>query len=110
MLMLRDVNQRFMGWPVGRRGQSVGLNSTTLCLMSAKLTHIWGFQRVISLFEVTSPSTNVRYEVQLKGAGKTPYSRFADGQAVLRSSIREFIASEGRVLLVQMLHIAFGKP
>jgi len=34
------------------------------------------------------------YEVQLKGAGPTPYSRFADGRAVLRSSIREYLASE----------------
>jgi len=32
--------------------------------------------------------------LQLKGAGKTPYSRFADGKAVLRSSIREFLCSE----------------
>jgi len=35
-----------------------------------------------------------RYEVQLKGAGVTPYSRTADGRAVLRSSIREYVASE----------------
>ncbi|KAM9899752.1 hypothetical protein OXX79_005557 [Metschnikowia pulcherrima] len=34
------------------------------------------------------------YEVQLKGSGKTPYSRFADGKAVVRSSIREYIISE----------------
>ena len=34
------------------------------------------------------------YEMQLKGAGKTPYSRFGDGRAVLRSSIREFLCSE----------------
>lgn len=33
-------------------------------------------------------------ELQLKGAGLTPYSRMADGRAVLRSSIREFLASE----------------
>lgn len=33
-------------------------------------------------------------EVQLKGAGRTPYSRGGDGRAVLRSSIREFLASE----------------
>ncbi|MGO4391561.1 YdiU family protein [Variovorax sp. M-6] len=33
-------------------------------------------------------------EVQLKGAGLTPYSRMADGRAVLRSSIREFVCSE----------------
>ncbi len=34
------------------------------------------------------------YEVQLKGAGATPYSRMGDGRAVLRSSIREFLCSE----------------
>lgn len=32
--------------------------------------------------------------MQLKGAGRTPYSRFADGYAVLRSSIREYLGSE----------------
>jgi uncharacterized protein YdiU (UPF0061 family) len=35
-----------------------------------------------------------RWELQLKGAGKTPYSRMGDGRAVLRSSIREFLCSE----------------
>ncbi|RKF75323.1 UPF0061 protein C20G4.05c [Golovinomyces cichoracearum] len=59
---------------------------------------VWAGQlgdgRVISLFEITNPNTNLRYELQLKGAGITPYSRFADGKAVLRSSIREFICSE----------------
>jgi uncharacterized protein YdiU (UPF0061 family) len=34
------------------------------------------------------------WEVQLKGSGQTPYSRMGDGRAVLRSSIREFLASE----------------
>lgn len=34
------------------------------------------------------------WEVQIKGAGPTPYSRFADGRAVLRSTIREYLASE----------------
>ncbi len=34
------------------------------------------------------------YEVQLKGSGKTPYSRFGDGRAVLRSCVREFLCSE----------------
>ena len=53
-----------------------------------------GDGRAISLFETTNPTTSVRYELQLKGAGKTPYSRFADGRAVLRSSIREFVVSE----------------
>ncbi|KAJ5794456.1 hypothetical protein N7457_001055 [Penicillium paradoxum] len=53
-----------------------------------------GDGRAISLFECTNPETNKRYELQLKGAGKTPYSRFADGKAVLRSSIREYVVSE----------------
>lgn len=53
-----------------------------------------GDGRAISLFEATNPSSNTRYELQLKGAGRTPYSRFADGRAVLRSSIREFVVSE----------------
>jgi uncharacterized protein YdiU (UPF0061 family) len=53
-----------------------------------------GDGRAISLFESTNPATGTRYEVQLKGAGRTPYSRFADGRAVLRSSIREFVVSE----------------
>jgi uncharacterized protein YdiU (UPF0061 family) len=53
-----------------------------------------GDGRAISLFETTNPTTKKRYELQLKGAGITPYSRFADGKAVLRSSIREFIVSE----------------
>jgi serine/tyrosine/threonine adenylyltransferase len=35
-----------------------------------------------------------RFELQLKGAGETPYSRSADGRAVLRSSLREFLCSE----------------
>lgn len=35
-----------------------------------------------------------RFELQLKGGGETPYSRSADGRAVLRSSLREFLCSE----------------
>ncbi|KAF2085837.1 UPF0061-domain-containing protein [Saccharata proteae CBS 121410] len=53
-----------------------------------------GDGRAISLFETTNSTTGARFELQLKGAGKTPYSRFADGKAVLRSSIREFVVSE----------------
>jgi uncharacterized protein YdiU (UPF0061 family) len=57
-----------------------------------------GDGRVVNLFEIPKPypdSTNRDvYEIQLKGAGKTPFSRFADGKAVLRSSIREYIISE----------------
>ena len=51
-----------------------------------------GDGRAITLGEVTTESGI--HELQLKGAGHTPYSRFADGKAVLRSSIREFLCSE----------------
>ena len=44
--------------------------------------------------EVADGTSTAFVDVQLKGAGKTPYSRHADGAAVLRSSLREFYASE----------------
>ncbi|MDB5796227.1 MAG: YdiU family protein [Paucimonas sp.] len=40
-----------------------------------------------------------KLELQLKGAGRTPYSRMGDGRAVLRSSIREFLCSEAMAAL-----------
>jgi serine/tyrosine/threonine adenylyltransferase len=52
-----------------------------------------GDGRAITLGEVLTPKGE-RCELQLKGAGRTPYSRAGDGRAVLRSSIREFLASE----------------
>jgi uncharacterized protein YdiU (UPF0061 family) len=52
-----------------------------------------GDGRAISLGEVVLAGGD-RRELQLKGAGPTPYSRSADGRAVLRSSIREFLCSE----------------
>jgi len=52
-----------------------------------------GDGRAISLGEVVN-AAGQRWELQLKGAGATPYSRSADGRAVLRSSIREFLCSE----------------
>ncbi len=51
-----------------------------------------GDGRAITLGEWKTQSTF--YELQLKGAGPTPYSRRADGRAVLRSSVREFLISE----------------
>jgi uncharacterized protein YdiU (UPF0061 family) len=58
---------------------------------------VWAGQlgdgRAISLGEVRT-GAGERWELQLKGAGMTPYSRRADGRAVLRSSIREFLCSE----------------
>jgi uncharacterized protein YdiU (UPF0061 family) len=52
-----------------------------------------GDGRAITLGELVNKAGE-RFEVQLKGAGPTPYSRYADGRAVLRSSIREFLCSE----------------
>lgn len=51
-----------------------------------------GDGRAINLFEHIY--NHIRYTFQLKGAGQTPYSRNADGYAVLRSSIREHLCSE----------------
>jgi uncharacterized protein YdiU (UPF0061 family) len=52
-----------------------------------------GDGRAINLGEVQTPA-NGRWMLQLKGAGPTPYSRTADGLAVMRSSVREFLCSE----------------
>ena len=50
------------------------------------------------MYTVVTPhpsDPDLTYELQLKGAGRTPFSRSADGLAVLRSSIREFLGAEG---------------
>ncbi len=52
----------------------------------------YGDGRAISILEAVI--NGKRWEMQLKGGGKTPYCRGADGRAVLRSSIREFLAQE----------------
>eukprot|EP00808_Paulinella_micropora_P005733 g34218.t1 len=64
----------------------------------------YGDGRAISVAEVLIPSSGQdskgpeksgrRWEMQLKGAGRTPFCRGADGRAVLRSSVREFLVSE----------------
>jgi uncharacterized protein YdiU (UPF0061 family) len=56
-----------------------------------------GDGRAINLTEVVHH--NQRWAIQLKGAGKTPYSRTADGLAVLRSSVREYLCSEAMFYL-----------
>ncbi|RYY64862.1 MAG: YdiU family protein, partial [Chitinophagaceae bacterium] len=52
-----------------------------------------GDGRAITLGELVTPNGETR-ELQLKGAGPTAYSRRADGRAVLRSSVREYLMSE----------------
>jgi uncharacterized protein YdiU (UPF0061 family) len=57
---------------------------------------VWAGQlgdgRAHLLGEIVGPNGN--WEVQLKGSGRTPYSRMGDGRAVVRSSVREYLASE----------------
>ncbi len=52
----------------------------------------YGDGRAVSIFE--GVLNGKRWEMQLKGGGRTPYCRGADGRAVLRSSVREFLAQE----------------
>ncbi len=73
----------------------------------------YGDGRAISILELKLPIISepiiffgtrgnhrpARWEFQLKGSGKTPYCRGADGRAVLRSSVREFIVSEAMASL-----------
>lgn len=65
---------------------------------------VWAGQlgdgRAILLGEAVAPAEPLgTLELQLKGSGKTPYSRMGDGRAVLRSSIREFLCSEAMAAL-----------
>ncbi|KAF8207615.1 UPF0061-domain-containing protein [Mycena galopus ATCC 62051] len=54
-----------------------------------------GDGRATSILVTPHPeSTELSYELQLKGAGRTPFSRSADGLAVTRSSVREYLCSE----------------
>ena len=62
---------------------------------------VWAGQlgdgRALWLGELDTPAGPM--ELQLKGSGKTPYSRMGDGRAVLRSTIREFLCSEAMAAL-----------
>ena len=73
-----------------------GMQAYATCYGGHQFGH-WAGQlgdgRAINLGEIVN-SHNQRWALQLKGAGPTPYSRSADGLAVLRSSIREFLCSE----------------
>ncbi|MGV6816311.1 MAG: protein adenylyltransferase SelO [Thiotrichales bacterium] len=73
-----------------------GMDPFAMCYGGHQFGH-WAGQlgdgRAINLGEVISPHQQ-RLMLQLKGAGPTPYSRSADGFAVLRSSVREYLCSE----------------
>src|SRR3954470_22280921 len=76
--------------------QLPGMDPVAACYGGHQFGH-WAGQlgdgRAISLGEVKN-RRGEHWELQLKGAGPTPYSRTADGRAVLRSSVREFLCSE----------------
>ncbi len=73
-----------------------GMDPYAMCYGGHQFGH-WAGQlgdgRAINLGELPGESGE-RWVLQLKGAGPTPYSRTADGRAVLRSSVREFLCSE----------------
>lgn len=70
--------------------------STLAAVYSGHQFGVWAGQlgdgRAHLLGEVAGPDGP--WELQLKGAGMTPYSRMGDGRAVLRSSVREYLAAE----------------
>lgn len=79
-------------------GNCIAPGSTPLAAVySGHQFGVWAGQlgdgRAILLGDLPA-SDGTRIELQLKGAGPTPYSRMGDGRAVLRSSIREFLCSE----------------
>ncbi|MGF1736572.1 protein adenylyltransferase SelO [Photobacterium satsumensis] len=81
---------RKMGWATGYALSIFGNEYTEQCPF--KTGNGYGDGRAISVFE--GVLNNKRWEMQLKGGGPTPYCRGADGRAVLRSSVREFLAQE----------------
>lgn len=78
------------GWATGYALSIYGNEYTAQCPFGTG--NGYGDGRAISVFE--GEFNNQRWEMQLKGAGPTPYCRGADGRAVLRSSVREFLAQE----------------
>ncbi|WP_243397453.1 protein adenylyltransferase SelO [Crocosphaera subtropica] len=81
---------RQMGWATGYALSIYGNEYTQNCPFGTG--NGYGDGRAISVFE--GIINGQRWEMQLKGGGATPYCRGADGRAVLRSSVREFLAQE----------------
>lgn len=78
------------GWATGYALSIYGTEYYDQCPF--KTGNGYGDGRAVSIFE--GILKNRRWEMQLKGGGRTPYCRGADGRAVLRSSVREFLAQE----------------
>lgn len=81
---------RQVGWATGYALSIYGTEYIKQCPFGTG--NGYGDGRAISVFE--GIINGQRWEMQLKGGGPTPYCRGADGRAVLRSSVREFLAQE----------------
>ena len=81
---------RKVGWATGYALSIFGTEYYQQCPFQTG--NGYGDGRAISVLEAVI--NNQRWEMQLKGGGRTPYCRGADGRAVLRSSVREFLAQE----------------
>jgi uncharacterized protein YdiU (UPF0061 family) len=81
---------RSTGWATGYALSIYGTEYIQQCPFGTG--NGYGDGRAISVFEGVFEGR--RWELQLKGGGPTPYCRGADGRAVLRSSVREFLAQE----------------
>ncbi|PKH06637.1 YdiU family protein [Moritella sp. Urea-trap-13] len=81
---------RKVGWASGYALSIYGTEYIQQCPF--RTGNGYGDGRAISVLEAVINGR--RWEMQLKGGGRTPYCRGADGRAVLRSSIREFLAQE----------------
>ncbi|MEP1742842.1 MAG: protein adenylyltransferase SelO family protein [Kangiellaceae bacterium] len=81
---------RKFGWATGYALSIYGTEYTQQCPFQTG--NGYGDGRAISVLEAVIKGQ--RWEMQLKGGGRTPYCRGADGRAVLRSSVREFLAQE----------------
>lgn len=89
---LADVPQpmRKLGWATGYALSIYGTEYIQQCPFQTG--NGYGDGRAVSVLEAVI--NGQRWEMQLKGGGRTPYCRGADGRAVLRSSVREFLAQE----------------
>jgi uncharacterized protein YdiU (UPF0061 family) len=81
---------RKVGWACGYALSIYGTEYNQQCPFQTG--NGYGDGRAISVLEALI--NGQRWEMQLKGGGRTPYCRGADGRAVLRSSVREFLAQE----------------
>jgi uncharacterized protein YdiU (UPF0061 family) len=79
-----------LGWATGYALSIYGTEYTRQCPFQTG--NGYGDGRAISIFE--GKLNDKRWEMQLKGGGPTPYCRGADGRAVLRSSVREFLSQD----------------